>query len=103
MLSRNMIGKIDSWAIIFCYDQWKKEKLTIYPTVSKVINLGFKEDASNTKVEIPEYKSFLDVSNKTDFLFKNEVGIDKKVLEAFCYNYSYYVRIKNKLRYFFNI
>lgn len=40
MLSRQMEGKIDSWAIRWCYQQSKENMYTIYPKYSKVLNNG---------------------------------------------------------------
>jgi len=43
MLELQMLGKIDSWAIRWCYNQFKQDKYTIYPKKSKVINDGFND------------------------------------------------------------
>ncbi|MFW6016806.1 MAG: glycosyltransferase, partial [bacterium] len=40
MLKSQMEGKIDSWAIRWCYNQFKNDSYTIYPVVSKVKNIG---------------------------------------------------------------
>jgi len=40
MLDLQMAGKIDSWAIRWCYAQSKQCKLTIYPTISRIKNIG---------------------------------------------------------------
>ncbi|WP_010419254.1 glycosyltransferase [Anaerophaga thermohalophila] len=58
MLWKQMQGKIDSWAIRLGFDQFKKDKLTVYPTKSKVINIGFGESATHTK----KTKSFQHIS-----------------------------------------
>ncbi len=41
MLEVQMLGKIDSWAIRWCYNQFKYNSFTIYPTKSRVVNIGF--------------------------------------------------------------
>jgi hypothetical protein len=46
MLDSQMRGKIDSWAIRWCYTQSKLNKYSIYPTKSKVKNIGL--DGSGT-------------------------------------------------------
>ena len=43
MLELQMLGKIDSWAIRWCYNQFSQQTYTIYPTKSKVINDGFND------------------------------------------------------------
>jgi hypothetical protein len=40
MLKSQMEGKIDSWAIRWCYSQFKDNSYTIYPVKSKIQNIG---------------------------------------------------------------
>jgi hypothetical protein len=40
MLDSQMSGKIDSWAIRWCYAQSKLDMLTVYPVVSRIKNIG---------------------------------------------------------------
>ncbi len=44
MLELQMLGKIDSWAIRWCYSQFKLNAYTVYPKRSKVINNGFSDN-----------------------------------------------------------
>lgn len=44
MLELQMLGKLDSWAIRWCYSQFRQEKYTIYPVKSKIINDGFSDN-----------------------------------------------------------
>lgn len=46
MLIAQMEGKIDSWAVRWCYHLFKEELLTVYPKVTKTKNIGF--DGSGT-------------------------------------------------------
>lgn len=41
-----MKGKIDSWAIRYCYSQFKQNRLAVYPVESYIINKGL--DGSGT-------------------------------------------------------
>lgn len=41
MLDLQMSGKIDSWAIRWCFSQFLQNKYTIYPNISKIYNSGF--------------------------------------------------------------
>lgn len=50
LLQKQMNGQIDSWAIRFCYEQFKQEKVTVNPTISRVYNAGF--DGTGTHREI---------------------------------------------------
>lgn len=44
-----MIGLIDSWAIRWCYSQWRQDMLTVYPTETRVDHIGWGEDATHSK------------------------------------------------------
>lgn len=46
MLVMQMNGKIDSWAVRWCYHLFFHNLLTVYPRVSKTLNIGF--DGSGT-------------------------------------------------------
>lgn len=46
MLDRQMAGDINSWAIRWCYAQFKQNTLTVFPCKSKVLNIG--QDGSGT-------------------------------------------------------
>lgn len=43
MLELQMLGKIDSWAIRWCFSQFLQNKYTVYPAKSKVLNDGFND------------------------------------------------------------
>lgn len=40
MLDMQMRGQVDSWAIRFCYAQFKQNKVTVNPTISRIKNIG---------------------------------------------------------------
>ncbi len=44
MLELQILGKIDSWAIRWIYSQFKNKQYTVYPTESKIINDGFRDN-----------------------------------------------------------
>ncbi len=46
MLDRQMAGEISSWAIRWCYAQFRQNKLTVFPCKSKVLNIG--QDGTGT-------------------------------------------------------
>lgn len=46
MLALQMEGKIDSWAVRWCYHLFTHHLLTVYPTKSRVVNIGV--DGSGT-------------------------------------------------------
>ncbi|MBS1660958.1 MAG: glycosyltransferase [Bacteroidetes bacterium] len=96
MLQKQQRGKINSWAIRWCYHQFKNDQLTVYPSVSKITNIGFTEAASHTKGKYNSFDTELDTSNNFEFNFKSP-GLQKDLVRQFRRPYSIPQRIKNKL------
>jgi len=96
MLELQMLGKIDSWAIRWCYNQYKYGAYTLYPKYSKVKNIGF--DSLGTHNDIRNDKWFVDISNKK--VKFEHVCPDKEVISCFknYYDLSFYSRIGYFLR-----
>lgn len=98
MLDRQMHGKINSWAIRWCYHQFKSGLLSVHPFMSKIENIGFNSpDASNTKERFNRYQTKLDKSQKNVFLFSKYFRLDSKIIQQFTKPFSIKTRIKYKL------
>ena len=82
MLSKRMNGEIDSWAIRWCYSQYKNNLLSVYPVVSKVQNIGFDEAATNSNV-YNRYITKLDSGESMDFKFSNNDSLDERFYKQF--------------------
>ena len=98
MLNDQMTGKINSWAIRFCYGQFKQQAYDILPVNSKVVNVGFNSDASNTAGMGSRFGANLDKQGKTNFTFNEQVFLDENTLKQFRKPLSVYVRIKTKIK-----
>jgi len=62
MLDLQMVGKIDSWAIRWCYTQSKLNLFTVYPVRSRIKNIGL--DGSGTHSGISKhYETDFNVNN----------------------------------------
>lgn len=72
MLIKQREGIIDSWAIRWYYNQWKLGGITSYPVLSLIDNNGFDDNATHTKV-FNRYKTTFMSSEKTNFVFSNEI------------------------------
>tara|TARA_B100000787_G_scaffold146019_1_gene116480 strand:+ start:12327 stop:13229 length:903 start_codon:yes stop_codon:yes gene_type:complete len=96
MLKSQMIGKIDSWAIRFCFQQYIDNMVCVFPKISKVQSIGFSKDATHT-VGAKKFLTKLDDSNKTSFKFNNFIKYDEKLIKAFGDKFSIVQRIKDKL------
>jgi hypothetical protein len=96
MLHNQMKGKIDSWAIRWCYNQSMKDQLTVFPRLSKVISIGFGDNATHTK-KINRFKTELDIENKRIFFFEESILINKNITKQLKDKFSILNRIFNKL------
>lgn len=84
-LSRMLINQatkgIDTWDIQWCYHNFKKNRLTIYPTISYVENIGM----DGTGAHCGKTSGFKNnsLNTKTDIKTPNKVEIDESVLRSF--------------------
>jgi len=74
MLDRQQSGTINSWAIRFCYNQFKQKAFTVQPTMTLVQNSG--QDSSGTNCTY--VREYAELSNKTSWIFR-EFSEDKKI------------------------
>lgn len=80
MLEQQMNGKIDSWAIRWCYSQSVQDKLTIYPTESRVKNIGL--DGSGTHSGVSNRYDSQIVIETNSYKLSN-VKLNKRILKNF--------------------
>lgn len=97
MLTRQMNGKLDSWAIRWCYHEFKMKTLTVYPVISKIQNIGFSTDATHSN-GYNRYKTPLDTSLKSDFKFIEDVKLHPGLFNQFRHFFSMRARILNYLK-----
>lgn len=59
MLKAQINGKIDSWAVRWCYSQSMQDKFTVYPRKSRLYNIGFDEGVHSTPKLAKRYTTIL--------------------------------------------
>jgi hypothetical protein len=96
MLRDQVKGRIDSWAIRWCYNQFKLDQLTVFPSVSKVKSIGQGANATHTK-KTRRFDTDLDSGQKQQFEFEDKIEIDRKVMKEFRSCFSIQARLKDKL------
>jgi hypothetical protein len=96
MLKNQMDGRIDSWAIRFCYHQFKNDLRTIFPTSSKLVSIGFGEDATHTS-GTRRFKTTLDMSKKRKFNFEPYNSMNERLVREFANKFSIYKRLMDKI------
>jgi hypothetical protein len=96
MLQNQMKGKIDSWAIRWVYQQHLNQQATVYPTRSKLINVGINENATHTK-KTNRFQTEIDTGEQTHFDFKKFNGYNQNILRSFRKVFSMWRRLKDKI------
>lgn len=90
-------GNNQSWAIRFCYSQYLQDRLSVFPNISKVNNVGFDGFGTNCR----QYNRFVCDFDYTDnklFKWPDSFCINKTIIEsAMSYN-GLAIRAKTWLR-----
>ncbi|MDP5230059.1 MAG: glycosyltransferase [Cellulophaga sp.] len=100
MLAKQMKGKLDSWAIRWCFHQFQHNLYTVFPKKSKIVNIGFTAQATNTnntKLEL-RFATALDATNQQNFNFKDNVALTQCIVNQFIRPYSLKTRVLSKIR-----
>jgi len=97
MLKNQMLGNIDSWAIRWCYNQYLLQTFTVYPTISKVQNIGTGSSATHTQDRFNRFYTPLDNSGKIEFEFGSKPVLEPYYLKQFLIQFSLFTRIKYKI------
>lgn len=92
MLKDQMEGKIDSWAIRWCYNQFKDNSFCIYPVKSKIRNLG--TDATGTHCGArKKYDVKLDTGGRK-IIFPKSLAMNQEILNQFSAYYGTWRKMK---------
>lgn len=98
MLDRQMAGQLNSWAIRWCYHQFKHNLYSVYPVVSKSVNIGLEHaEAINTNEKYSRFRTVLDTELKSAFNFPDSPVLEAKELRQFLRPYSLFQRAKYKI------
>ncbi|TDK42043.1 glycosyltransferase [Algoriphagus formosus] len=96
MLNNQLKKKIDSWAIRWVYHQFKIGGLTVFPKSSKILSVGFGDDATHTK-KTRRFDTVLDNGKRIHFEFDDELILNPKLLKDFRNKFSIWSRIKDRI------
>lgn len=96
MLRDQVKGRIDSWAIRWCYNQFKFNQLTVFASKSKVSHIGIGKNATNTK-QTRRFDNDLDSGKQHQFQFDDQKAVDKQIIREFRSKFSVWSRLKDKL------
>lgn len=96
MLKAQMNGRIDSWAIRFCFQQFLNKQACIFPNKSKVQSIGFSKEATHT-VGAGKFITTLDNSEQRNFTFNKFIEYEMKLVNEFKSKFSIQQRIMDRL------
>lgn len=83
MLLKQQLGKVNSWAIRWCYAHFKNNAFCSYPIKSKIIHIGEGGFATHVKKETKFLETKLDESNKVYFEFSNVFSINEAIFQQY--------------------
>ena len=96
MLRRQMRGKLDTWDIQWCYHQFVHDLYAVFPVTSKLISIGFGEDATHTK-NGKRFETKLDDGHQRIFIFDQTLQFNNTLRKQFKKKFSFLTRLRNKL------
>ncbi len=97
MLKNQQEGVIDSWAIRWCYHQFKYDLKCVFASTSKLNHIGIDNNATNASNEL-QFSTPLDIGDKTQFHFDLRPKVDSQLVKEFRSAYSIKSRTRNRLR-----
>lgn len=86
MLKKQINGQIDSWAIRWCYNQFKEDSYTIYPVKSKVKNIGM--DGSGVHCGVSNQHDVILDNGDCRVEFSKKLELNEKILHNFKQYYA---------------
>ncbi|MBR0032749.1 MAG: hypothetical protein IJP61_10765 [Treponema sp.] len=87
LLSMQMRGECDSWAIRWCYQQFKENAITIFPKKSQVKNIGFENDGTHSRKSILQIFKTQTLEYEESIKF-DDCQIDEKIMKEMLRLYS---------------
>jgi len=98
MLKDWKLGRNQSWAIRFCYAQFVQNKLSLFPTISKIDNNGFDGNGTNCK-KWTRFKSCFDLTNNKRFIFPDKIETIDSILKSALSYHSLLKRVYSRFMY----
>lgn len=91
-------GRNKSWAIRFCFSQFRQNKISLFPIISKVDNNGFDGDGTNCK-KYSRFKIIFDTTERKTFSFPDNMVVNEALKRSALSYHSVWRRIFSKIMY----
>lgn len=95
MLIKQQLGKLDSWAVRWCFTHFKHNAVCSYPTSSKITHIGEGGFATHVKKQNKLLDTKLDQEDKKNFLLAEEVVFEKEIIKQ--YEKFFKLNLKKKI------
>ncbi|MDR8393374.1 glycosyltransferase [Aliifodinibius sp. S!AR15-10] len=92
MLERSINNLNDSWYARWIFQHFEENKLSVYPFISKVKNIGFSEEGTHCKT-INAHQIKFDQSNKRKFSFTANINVQKQINKRFKRYFSKWYKV----------
>ena len=94
-------GKNKSWAIRFCFAQFLQDKVSLFPTISKVRNDGFDGEGTNCK-KWSQFKCIFDDICKKDFNYTPQIELNKYIYKSILSYRTMRIRLWSRIMNYIN-
>ena len=91
-------SKNKSWAIRFCFAQFLQDKVSLFPTISKVRNDGFDGEGTNCK-KWSRFKYEFDKTSNKQIKFPANTILDKELYKSAMAYHGILIRIYSRIMY----
>jgi hypothetical protein len=99
MLEAQMNGRLDSWAIRWCYSSFRLDMVNVYPVRTLVRNIGL--DGSGVHCDTDErLEDEIDTSFPSELVLPSSLAMDRRIVEEVrrIYAADFLSRVRRKLR-----
>lgn len=103
MLDDYKKGRNNSWAIRFCFHQFRYGLYSVHPFLSLVANEGYGTSATNCRQKYSRFKVDMNLSEDISFNLTDNISPDNRILRRLRSYHSIPIRIYSRLRRLLNI
>lgn len=96
MLKMQMDGKLDSWYIRWSYHALLQNKLTIYPTLSFVNNIGHDNSGVHCGIDKTNIYSHRELNQNKHFMLNKDIELNNNVISNF--NKAFNIKLKSQIK-----
>lgn len=102
MLRNQMNGKLDSWYIRWTFNAFRRNKLTIYPRVSYVNNIGHDASGVHCNEDTDNIYSHNELNNVEVNTFNRHIRLNNEIVKSFNrgFDTNYFKILKRKIKSF---